>query len=79
MASSQASDQKEWNFDDVPEEEIVEHFRRWAQNPKVRELVCGKCASPEQREQRLRQVFGLSPSVTEEPDQTESYQIQPAC
>jgi hypothetical protein len=42
------------------EEEVVEHFRRWAQNPKVREAICGKCTSPEEREQRLRHIFGLN-------------------
>ena len=60
------------------EEEAVEHFRRWAQNPRVRELMCGKCLSPEEREERLRQIFGLEPAATGAPDQTESNQIKPA-
>jgi len=59
------------------EEEVVEHFRRWAQNPKVREAICGKCVSPEEREERIRQIFGLSAAVPGKEVQTGSSQIQP--
>jgi len=41
------------------EEEVVAHFERWAKNPKVREAICGNCVSLEERERRLRQIFGL--------------------
>lgn len=30
------------------EEEAVEHFKRWADNPRVREAICEKCLSPEE-------------------------------
>lgn len=53
------------------EEEAVKHFRRWAQNPKVRESLCGKCLSPEERDERLRQIFGLDPAEAGKADQTE--------
>jgi hypothetical protein len=41
------------------EEEVVAHFQRWARNPTVRDLICGNCISLEERERRLRQIFGL--------------------
>jgi hypothetical protein len=43
------------------EEEVVEHFRRWLQNPAVRDLVCATWISPEERERRMREIFGLPP------------------
>jgi hypothetical protein len=44
------------------EEEAVAHFQRWAQNPKVREAICGKCVSlsPEEKMARIRQIFGMN-------------------
>ena len=44
------------------EEELVEHFKRWAGNADVREIICGDCVSPEERQRRMRAVFGLSPA-----------------
>ena len=44
---------------DETEEEVVAHFQRWAKNPKVRESICGNCLSPEERERRIREIFGL--------------------
>ena len=44
---------------DETEEEAVAHFQRWAKNPAVREMICGHCVSPEERERRLRAIFGL--------------------
>jgi hypothetical protein len=43
------------------EDELVGHFERWAKNPKVRESICNKCVSPEERERRMREAFGLAP------------------
>lgn len=43
------------------EEEAVAHFQNWAKNPAVRDLICRNCVSPEEREQRLRAIFGLAP------------------
>jgi len=48
------------------EEEAVEHFKRWANNPKVREAICGKCLSPEEREARIREIYGRPPEPTVE-------------
>jgi hypothetical protein len=62
------------------EEEIIEHFKRWAQNPTVRDWVCQVWVTPEERERRLREIFGREPKA--EPRDTtqgdpESDQIQP--
>ena len=46
---------------DWTEEELVEHFQRWAQNSSVRDCLCGKHLAPEEREARLRAIFGLKP------------------
>jgi hypothetical protein len=44
---------------DETEEEVVAHFQRWAKNPAVRELICGNCVSPADRERRMREIFGI--------------------
>ena len=71
------------------EEEVLEHFKRWAMNPKVRDWICKDWLSPEERERRIREIYGLPPKpangpATEgqgtnpvKPDQTESNQIKP--
>ncbi len=71
------------------EEEVVEHFKRWAKNPEVRDWLLKDWISPEERERRIREIYGLSPKPPEEastdgpesspvkPDQTESNQIKP--
>jgi hypothetical protein len=45
------------------EEEVVEHFKRWARNPKVRAAICGCELTEEQRERRMREIFGLEPTT----------------
>ena len=74
------------------EEEIVEHFERWAKNHQVRDWICQEYVSPEERERRLREIFGLAPKTPElaeeaaptapgsnpvKPSQSESDPIQP--
>lgn len=71
------------------EAEVVEHFKRWASNPQVRDWICQAWVKPEERERRLREIFGLAPKATDEsvtdgpesspvrPNQTESNQIKP--
>lgn len=62
------------------EDELVAHFERWARNPKVRKLICSKCRSPEERELRIREAFGLSPEEaagSEEEGASESNQAEP--
>jgi hypothetical protein len=71
------------------EEEVVEHFKRWMKNPEVRDLICQDWVSPEERERRMREIFGLAPKTPDEaatngpesspvkPNQTESNQIKP--
>jgi hypothetical protein len=43
------------------EEEVIAHFQRWLKNPAVRDLICQDYVSPEERERRLREIFGLEP------------------
>jgi hypothetical protein len=49
------------------EEDLVEHFQRWAKNPRVRDWICRDCISEEERERRMREIFGLSPDETPAP------------
>ena len=46
------------------EAEVVAHFERWSKNPEVRDLICQDWISPEERERRLRVIFGLEPKTT---------------
>ena len=71
------------------EEEVVEHFKRWAKNPEVRDWICQDWVDPAERERRLRAIFGLEINTPDEaatdgpesspikPNQTESNQIKP--
>jgi hypothetical protein len=69
------------------EAEVLEHFKRWASKPDVREWVSKNWISPEERERRMREIFGLKPKTNESmstgsPDSTpaepaESNQIKP--
>ncbi len=43
------------------EAEVVAHFQHWLKTPEVRDLVCQNYVSPEERERRLREIFGLPP------------------
>jgi hypothetical protein len=53
------------------EEDLVEHFQRWAKNPKVREWICRDCISEEEKARRMREVFGLPPNGSPELDNPE--------
>ena len=70
------------------EEEVVAHFQRRLNNPEVRDLICQAWISPEEREARIREIFGRPPEPPEaaaaasgsnpvKPSQTESNPIQP--
>jgi hypothetical protein len=69
------------------EAEILEYFERWAQNPKVRDLICRGHLTPEERASRIREIFGVPPDATANPaghsdaatnaDSEESNPIQP--
>lgn len=70
--------------EDWSEEELLEHFQRWAKNPKVREWICDKRLSLEERGERLRQIFGVAgtkektaESSSVKPGQTESNPVKP--
>jgi PAS domain-containing protein len=52
---------------DQTEEELIEHFKRWVRYSKVRDWICCDSLSPEERERRLREIFGLSPADTANP------------
>ena len=43
------------------EEDVITHFQRWLKNPAVRDLIRQDDVSPEERERRLREIFGLAP------------------
>lgn len=43
------------------EEEAVKYFKQWADNQKVREAICGKCLSDEEKRARIREIFGRAP------------------
>ena|ERR1039458_8944758 len=65
------------------EEEIVTQFQRWLKNPGVRDLVCQDYVSPEERERRMREIFGLAPKPPEPvepaaPDVDESNPVKPS-
>jgi hypothetical protein len=71
------------------EEEVVAHFQRWVKNSTVRDLICADNLSPEEKEARMRELFGLSPRPPEKvapaasgsnpvkPSQTKFDPIQP--
>ena len=46
---------------EMTEDEAVEHFQRWAQNPKVREALYGCQPDAAEKERRIREIFGLGP------------------
>jgi hypothetical protein len=51
------------------EEEVIAHFQRWLKNPEVRDLVCQGYVSPEERERRMREIFGLEPKPVKTQDE----------
>ena len=53
------------------EEEVIAHFRRWLKNPDVRDAVCQNYVSLEEREARLREIFGRPPIQPESPETPE--------
>ena len=54
------------------EEEVVEQFQRWLNNPGVRDAVCENHISLEERERRLRQIFALEPKPSDPPESPET-------
>jgi hypothetical protein len=52
------------------EEEVLAHFERWAKNPEVRAWISQDEVSPEERQRRLHELFGVSPSSVDCPSQT---------
>jgi hypothetical protein len=58
------------------EEEVLEHFERWAKNPQVRDCICSACRnrpSPEEIRRRLDEIYGLAPDKPDKaaPDRPE--------
>ena len=41
------------------EERMKRQFEEWLKEPGIRERLCGKNLTPEEREQRIREIFGL--------------------
>ena len=50
------------------EQEVIAHFQRWLKNPEVRDAVCQNYVSPEEREARIREIFGRPPKPPEPPE-----------
>jgi hypothetical protein len=83
LEQERLAEERDWT-----EEELIEHFQRWVQNSRVRDCICGKHVSPEEREARMRKIFGLEPKTPKgatpdaadaglsPPDPTGSNQIQ---
>ncbi|HTB83860.1 MAG TPA: hypothetical protein VK742_09420, partial [Candidatus Sulfotelmatobacter sp.] len=51
------------------EEEVVAHFQKWLKNPDVRDAVCQNYVSSEERERRMRAIFGLEPKPEPAPEE----------
>lgn len=43
------------------EEEVVTHFQRWIKNSAVRDLIRSDDLNDEEKQARMREIFGLSP------------------
>lgn len=43
------------------EEELFEQFKEWAKNPNVRDCLCDNWLRPEERERKIREIFGRKP------------------
>jgi len=55
------------------QEEMVGYFEEWAKKPEVQDLLCQTWDTPQAREQRKRQLFGLP----QQEETTESAPVQP--
>lgn len=55
------------------------HFERWAKNPAVCEWICQDWITPEERQARLREIYGLPPEPAAEvaPTTRESNPVKP--
>jgi len=47
------------------EEELVAHFERWARKPMLRDVICEKSLTEEEKGRRMRELFGLAPEKPE--------------
>ena len=59
------------------EEEIIEHFKRWAQKPAVRDWVSQAGVTPEERERRMREIFGRESKAEPAPASLENLESDP--
>jgi hypothetical protein len=48
------------------EEEMLEHFKRLAKNPEVRDWILKDWISPEERERQIREIYGREPETPDE-------------
>lgn len=63
------------------EAEVVAQFERWAKNPAVRDWICQDWITPEERQHRMREIFGLPPEPPMEetaPSASESNPVKPS-
>jgi len=63
---------------DKTAEEVLAHFQKWVKNSAVRDCLSQNEVSLEERERRMREIFGLSPKEADKPsdDSSESSQVK---
>ena len=54
------------------EEEVMEQFKRWAENPQVRDWICRDWLNPEERARALREIYGHEPKTPEAPAEADA-------
>jgi hypothetical protein len=54
------------------DEEVMAHFERWLKNPEVPDLVCQKWVKLQERERRMRAIFGVAAERPAPPEDTAS-------
>ena len=58
------------------DEEVIAHFEQWMKNAEVRDLICQNWISPEERQRRIREIFGLEQKPLKTPEETNGDKAQ---
>ena len=48
------------------EDEVIEYFQKWAGSSEVRAAICAEGLKDEERERRIREIFGRPPEPAAE-------------
>jgi hypothetical protein len=64
---------------DKTTEGVFEQFQKWAKNSAIRDCLHQNEVSPEERQRRMREIFGLPPKEPDKPPDgpSESNQVKP--